>query len=101
SAPPRALRSFPTRRSSDLGSFLVLGLIGPAIAPYDYLAQDLTHTSAPPFAAHWLGTDNVGRDLLSRVLWGYQTALVANGGADVRSEEHTSELQSLRHLVCR
>jgi peptide/nickel transport system permease protein len=59
------------------GSFVVLGLIGPLIAPYDYLAQDLAHTSAPPFATHWLGTDNVGRDILSRVLWGYQTALAA------------------------
>src|SRR5205814_719022 len=54
------------------GSFVILGLIGPVIAPYDYLAQDLAHTSAPPFAMHWLGTDNVGRDILSRILWGYQ-----------------------------
>jgi peptide/nickel transport system permease protein len=59
------------------GSFVILGLIGPLIAPYDYLAQDLAHTSAPPFAMHWLGTDNVGRDILSRILWGYQTALAA------------------------
>jgi peptide/nickel transport system permease protein len=59
------------------GLFVVLGLIGPFVAPYDYLAQDLAHTSAPPSALHLLGTDNVGRDMLSRILWGYQTALAA------------------------
>jgi peptide/nickel transport system permease protein len=59
------------------GTFFALGLVGPLLAPYDYLAQDLGHTGAPPSALHWLGTDNVGRDMLSRILWGYQTALAA------------------------
>ena len=57
------------------GVFIALGLVGPLIAPYDYLAQDLSHTASPPSALHLLGTDNVGRDMLSRILWGYQTAL--------------------------
>ena len=59
------------------GSFVLLGLLGPLLAPYDYLAQDLGHTGGPPSSLHWLGTDNVGRDMLSRILWGYQTALAA------------------------
>jgi peptide/nickel transport system permease protein len=77
-----AWRRFLGERLSVVGlaiaaSFAILGLIGPLVAPYDYLAQDLGHTSAPPFALHWLGTDVVGRDMLSRILWGYQTALAA------------------------
>ncbi len=50
--------------------FVLLALCGAAIAPYDPTAQDLLALLAPPSAAHWLGTDELGRDILSRVLVG-------------------------------
>src|SRR5690606_18580526 len=47
----------------------------PWVAPYDPLAIDYANLLAPPSADHWLGTDNFGRDILSRVIYGCQTAL--------------------------
>ena len=41
-------------------------VIGPLISPYGYEQQDLRNTFAPPGAQHWLGTDQLGRDLLVR-----------------------------------
>jgi peptide/nickel transport system permease protein len=46
------------------------------VAPYDPLALDFEQILAPPTAAHWFGTDNFGRDIFSRVLYGGRTALV-------------------------
>ncbi|QIB34914.1 ABC transporter permease [Ancylobacter pratisalsi] len=43
-------------------------LLGPAIAPYDPLASDTVAALQPPSAAHWFGTDQLGRDIFSRVL---------------------------------
>lgn len=54
-----------------LGLFVVLVIlaaVGPWIAPYDPLASDTTKTLQPPSRAHWFGTDQIGRDILSRVL---------------------------------
>ena len=56
---------------------LVVALAAPALAPYDPLKQDLGQTLARPSRAHPLGTDNVGRDVLSRVVWGTRVSLVA------------------------
>ena len=42
--------------------------LGPLIAPYDPLASDTSATLQPPSAAHWFGTDQLGRDILSRVM---------------------------------
>lgn len=53
-----------------LGIFVLLALFGPALAPYDPLRQDLDHVLASPSAAHWLGTDENGSDLLSLFLYG-------------------------------
>jgi len=47
---------------------VVLAAIGPWIAPHDPLASDTAKTLQPPSRAHWFGTDQVGRDILSRVL---------------------------------
>lgn len=47
-----------------------LALAAPLIIPYDPTAQDLTATLRPPTLAHPLGTDNFGRDVLSRIVWG-------------------------------
>ena len=54
---------------------ILLSLAAPLIAPYDPSAQDLAGRLAPPSAVHWLGTDELGRDLLSRVLYGGQITL--------------------------
>lgn len=48
--------------------FVVLAVFGPWIAPYDPLASDTLHKLEPPSRAHWFGTDQVGRDILSRVI---------------------------------
>lgn len=47
----------------------------PLIAPYPPLQQDLLDVFAPPSPAHWLGTDSLGRDIYSRLLYGGQPAL--------------------------
>jgi len=48
-------------------------LAAPWIAPFDPNAQDILARLHAPYAAHWLGTDNFGRDTLARALWGYRT----------------------------
>lgn len=48
----------------------VVAVIGPAIAPYDPLRPDFRRIAEPPTAQHWLGTDQNGRDILSRVIHG-------------------------------
>jgi oligopeptide transport system permease protein len=50
-------------------------LIGPLLSPYGFADQNLDNTFAPPGAAHWLGTDQLGRDLLVRVLYGGRISL--------------------------
>src|SRR5436190_14413662 len=48
--------------------FLFLALLGPWIAPYDPLASDSGVALKPPSAAHWFGTDSLGRDIMSRII---------------------------------
>ncbi|MGG4342187.1 nickel transporter permease [Paenibacillus lautus] len=55
--------------------FIVIALIAPLLAPYDYKAQELADRLKPPSAEHWFGTDDLGRDLLSRVLYGARISL--------------------------
>ena len=54
----------------------ILALVGPAIAPYDPLASDTARTLQPPSRAHWFGTDQLGRDILSRVVTAARLDLV-------------------------
>src|SRR5207249_1063321 len=56
---------------------VLAALAAPVIAPWDPLKQDLGNALAPPGRAHLLGTDNVGRDVLSRVIWGTRISLIA------------------------
>ena len=54
---------------------ILLAFFAPFIAPYHYAAQDLAEAFEPPNAAHWLGTDEYGRDILSRIIYGAQISL--------------------------
>ena len=56
--------------------FLFMAIAGPFITPYDFLSQDLTVRNVPPSFAHWMGTDELGRDVFSRVVYGSRTALI-------------------------
>lgn len=63
-----------------LGFVIVLGFIfmvvaAPVLAPYDYAAQDIPSMLQGPSAEHWLGTDHLGRDLWSRLVYGARIAL--------------------------
>lgn len=58
-----------------LAGFVALALLGERIAPYDPNAQDLFAMLEAPGAAHLLGTDNVGRDILSRIIVGTRFTL--------------------------
>lgn len=56
--------------------WVAMALLAPAIAPYPPNATDVMSAAHPtPSAAHWLGTDHLGRDILSRVLWGARRVL--------------------------
>jgi ABC-type dipeptide/oligopeptide/nickel transport system permease subunit len=54
-----------------------MALVAPLIAPYDPLKQDLTNILLPPSAEHLLGTDNLGRDIVARVVYGSRVSLIA------------------------
>ena len=54
--------------------FLFLALIGPHVAPYDFLDQNIVEAYQGLSAEHWLGTDDLGRDVFSRMLHGARTA---------------------------
>ena len=56
--------------------FLIVCAIGPWIAPYDPNAQQLDKVLAPPSSEHLLGTDNIGRDTLSRIIVGARVSLM-------------------------
>ncbi len=62
---------------------IALALLAPVVAPYNPLKQNLDNTLARPDRTHLLGTDNVGRDVLSRVIWGTRVSLVAGFGSVV------------------
>jgi peptide/nickel transport system permease protein len=51
-------------------AWILIALLAPAIAPHDPIEQDLTRTLLPPSVDFPLGTDNYGRDVLSRLIWG-------------------------------
>jgi peptide/nickel transport system permease protein len=55
----------------------VISLIAPYIVPHDPLKQDLMNVMLPPSAQHWLGTDELGRDIFSRLLMGTKAAIQA------------------------
>ncbi len=78
----RAVRRFLRHRIAVFGLvvivvFVAAALLAPWIAPYDPLKTSWTAIRKAPSAVHWFGTDENGRDVLSRVLWGARASLMA------------------------
>ena len=61
---------------SILVCMIVVALLTPLIAPYEYDAQNLDLGASPPSVAHWLGTDVFGRDQLTRIMYGSRISLM-------------------------
>ena len=57
--------------------FIVAAIAAPLIAPYDPIATSFSALRKAPSAAHWFGTDEIGRDVLSRVIYGARASLLA------------------------
>jgi len=79
-APP--LKRLLRRPSAAIGLaviafFVVVALLAPLIAPYDPLATSWSAIRKAPSAAHWFGTDEIGRDVASRVVFGARASLLA------------------------
>jgi len=78
----RALRRLMRRRGAMLGlaivvMFVLLALFAPWIAPYDPVATSWSAVRKPPSLQYLFGTDEIGRDVLSRVVWGARASLLA------------------------
>jgi peptide/nickel transport system permease protein len=78
----RALARLARRRGAMIALgvvafFVLVALLAPGIAPYDPLATSWTAIRKAPSAAHWFGSDEIGRDVLSRVVWGTRASLLA------------------------
>ena len=61
--------------SAIVAALFIVSVFAPWISPYDPGAIDLKHVLAPPSAEHWFGTDQLGRDVLSRMIWGARISL--------------------------
>jgi peptide/nickel transport system permease protein len=78
----RAMLRLVRRRGAMLGLaivlfFIAIALFAPLIAPYDPVQTSWTAVRKAPSAAYWFGTDEIGRDVLSRVIWGARASLMA------------------------
>jgi peptide/nickel transport system permease protein len=78
----RALRRLFRRKGAVVGlvviaSFIALAVLAPWIAPYDPVATSWSLVRKPPSALNWFGTDDLGRDIMSRVIYGARASLVA------------------------
>jgi peptide/nickel transport system permease protein len=78
----RAWRRLLKRKSAVLGLviivlFLLIAVFAPLIAPFDPTQQSWTSIRKPPSLQHWFGTDESGRDLFSRVVFGARASLLA------------------------
>jgi len=82
------MRDLVSRPSGAIGLGIVLfhiviAIIGPAIAPYDYAQQDVDAILQAPSAAHWFGTDRLGRDVFTRTLLGGREAMTISTAATI------------------
>src|ERR1700687_2963690 len=78
----RALRRLFQRQGAVVGlvviaTFVVLAVFAPGIVPYDPIATSWTLVRKPPSALHWFGTDDLGRDILSRLIYGARAPPIA------------------------
>ena len=78
----RALKRLARRRGAMVGLsvvvfFIAVALLAPLLAPYDPIATSWSAVRKAPSAAHWFGTDEIGRDVLSRVIFGTRASLLA------------------------
>ena len=78
----RAWRRLRERRPAMLGLaivvfFIALAVFAPWISPHDPVATSWSAIRKAPTAAHWFGTDEIGRDVLSRVVWGTRASMQA------------------------
>src|ERR1700760_407142 len=78
----RALRRLLKRKGAVVGLvvlaiFLLLAMFAPLIAPFDPIATSWSMVRKPPSALHWFGTDDLGRDILSRVIFGARASILA------------------------
>jgi peptide/nickel transport system permease protein len=78
----RAWRRLVRRRGAMLGLvfvvfFVLLAVFAPYIAPYDPVATSWSAVRIAPNAEYWFGTDEIGRDVLSRIIWGARASLLA------------------------
>ncbi len=78
----RAWRRLVRRRGAMVGLalvvfFIAVALFAPWISPYDPLATSWSAIRKAPTMQHWFGTDDIGRDVLSRVIWGARASLLA------------------------
>lgn len=73
------LRALGSPKGALAGGWLILvvfaAVFAPYLTPYEYDVQNLPGAFAPPSASHWLGTDEFGRDLLTRIIYGARTSL--------------------------
>src|SRR6202049_1733217 len=84
----RALRRLFQRKGAVVGlvviaAFILLALFAPLIVPYDPIATSWTLVRKPPSALHWFGTDDLGRDILCRVIFGARASLMGCESAGV------------------
>jgi peptide/nickel transport system permease protein len=61
--------------------YVVISLVGPGVSPYDLDAPELAVRMNAPSATHWLGTDRIGRDVMTRIIAGSQVSLQVAAGA--------------------
>jgi peptide/nickel transport system permease protein len=78
----RALRRVAKRPGAMIGLgliaiFVLLAVLAPLVAPYDPIASSWSLVRKPPSMAHWFGTDDLGRDVLTRVIYGARASLAA------------------------
>jgi peptide/nickel transport system permease protein len=78
----RAIRRFARHKLAVFGlivvvAFVLIAALAPWIAPYDPIATSWARIRKPPSELHWLGTDENGRDVLSRLIWGARASLMA------------------------
>ena len=75
------LKSLSRNKMAILGLVILIlltlmAIFAPYIAPYDYAQQDLAHQFQAPSAEHWFGTDEFGRDVFSRIVYGTRVSLL-------------------------